>query len=423
MFNCFTRSLVLLGVLADVTLSFAEDWTEFRGPRGDGRVTATGLPVKWSETEHVRWKAPLPGVGWACPVVAGGRIYLADAIAVPGKDGAKETYVLAMHGIDAASGKILWTKEVFDQVPGPAAEKHPENSHASATPILEGDRLYVHFGNQGTACLTTAGEVLWTTRELQYFPQHGNGGSPASFEDLLIICCDGRGKQFVTALEKKTGKPRWTVNRDAKATKGFSFCTPLIIDVDGQPQAICPGSSAVFAYNPRTGEEIWRVRYGQGYSVVPRPITGHGLVYICTGFDSASLLAIDPHGTGDLTDTNIKWRKDEKVPYTPSLLLVGDELYSVDDKGIANCLDAKTGKVHWTHRVTGDYWASPLYADGHIYLQNKQGVGTVLIAGKSFEEVSVNELAGGQERSYASYSVIDHSWLIRTEHNLYRIDP
>ena len=414
---------ILALIVFDLAIASAEDWTEFRGPRGDGRALATGFPQQWSEDEHVGWKVDLPGVGWASPVVAKNRIYLADAIVTAAKGDLPQKTILAAHCLAADTGKILWTKELFEQIPGPPAEHHGSNSDASSTPVLEGDRLYVHFGNQGTACLTTVGELVWTNREQNYLPQHGNGGSPVVFEDLLIFCCDGRDIQFVTALDKATGQSRWKVDRDVKPKRGFSFCTPLIIQVAGQPQAICPGSSAVYAYHPRTGAEIWRVLYGDGYSVVPRPVAGPNTIYLCTGFDNASLLAIDPGGQGDVTETHIRWRKDDKIPKTPSLLLSGDELYFVNDSGIAGCLDANTGKEHWVHRVAGEYWASPLFADGKIYLQNKLGAGTVLRAGKAFEELSVNQLGDGTERSYASYGVIDNSLLIRTEHHLYRINP
>jgi outer membrane protein assembly factor BamB len=210
----------------------------------------------------------------------------------------------------------------------------------------------------------------------------------------------------------------WKVKRETTAAKKFSFCTPLLITVGGQSQIISPGSGLVAALDPKDGHEIWRVRYGEGYSVIPRPVFGQGLVFISSGFNRAEIYAIRPDGKGDVTDTHVAWRQIKGAPLTPSLLLIGEELYAVSDEGLASCFDAKTGKIHWQEKVPGKYSASPIAADGKIYLQNETGTGTVLKAGTTFAVLATNVLP---EKTLASYAVSEDALFVRTAENLYRI--
>jgi outer membrane protein assembly factor BamB len=390
----------------------ADDWPEFRGPTGQGLVEGGELPLEWGKDKNVAWKQAIPGKGWSSPVVVGGRVYLTTAVPVENDDQRLEALCL-----DAATGKILWEKEVFHQDGKNSPAVHSKNSHASPTPLVRGDRLFVHFGHQGTACLDLKGEVLWRNRSLRYAPVHGNGGSPILVEDLLVFSCDGRDDRFVVALDTNNGKVRWKTERTGEAIKHFSFSTPLLITVDGRKQIISPGSNVVCAYDPADGREIWHVRYN-GYSVIPRPVFGHGLLFICTGYDRPSLLAIRTGGVGDLTDTNIVWSARQAVPHAPSPLLVGDELYTVSDNGQACCRDARTGHVHWQERLGGTYSASPLFAAGRVYFQSEQGVGVVVRASKEFKLLTRNVLG---ERSLASPAAVDGALFIRAEKHLYRI--
>lgn len=396
----------------------AADWTEFRGPTGQGIADVKGLPTTWSESENVAWKVAVPGVGWSSPVVADNRIYLTTAVTEGVAKAAKTS--LRVLCLQAADGGVVWNEEVFSH-DASGVEMHQKNSHASPTPILEGDRLYVHFGSNGTACLQTDGQVVWKNEDLKYAPQHGNGGSPAVADNILIICCDGKDKRFVVGLNKSTGEEVWRQDRELEPSRGFSFCTPTIIKVDDQLQAVCPGSGGVWAYDPQSGEQLWRVAYGEGYSVVPRPVFGHGLVYVCSGFGDQQLFAIDPTGRGDITDTHVKWTLRKGVPKSPSLLLVESELYMVDDKGVATCLDARSGELHWQQRLTGGFSASPTLADGLIYFQNETGVTTVVRPGTTYQEVAQNSLGDGKTRTFASFAFVDNAILLRSETDLYRI--
>jgi outer membrane protein assembly factor BamB len=412
------RSLLFLiaTVLSGTSAARAENWPEFRGPTGQGHSADTGLPIRWSETENVAWKTGIPGEGWSSPIVYEGRLYLTAA--VPKKGGHANDRSLRTLCLDEETGAIVWNVEVFDQQGAQMQPIHGKNSHASPTPVTDGKFLFVHFGTQGTACLALDGKPVWKTRELAYQPQHGNGGSPVLADEVLVVSCDGIDHQFVVGLERRTGKIRWKTPRpDVANSRKFSFGTPLVIEVNGEKQIVCPGTDIVAAYSPADGKEIWRVRY-DGYSVIPRPIYGHGLIYMCTGWGQPSLLAIRPTGRGDVTATHIAWQSNRGIPHTPSLLLVGDELYFVSDRGVASCVDAKTGQVHWQERVGGNHSASPLFADGKIYFQSEEGETIVVKAGTDFVELARNQLG---KRSLASPAAADSSLFIRTDERLYRI--
>src|SRR5262245_60989305 len=399
--------MLLLTAALAVVQARGDDWPEFRGPTGQGLVSGGHLPAHWGRTENVVWKQVIPGKGWSSPVVHGERIYLTTSVSSQRSSG--NAHSLQAICLDATSGTTLWTKEVFEEQGASAVAIHTKNSHASPTPLVRDGRVFVHFGHQGTACLDLSGEILWRNTSLKYAPVHGNGGSPILVGDALIFSCDGGDKRFVAALDKSTGQVRWTIRRSGDAERPFSFSTPLAITVEGRTQVVSPGSDMVAAYEVDDGHEIWRVRY-DGYSVVPRPVYGHGLVYICTCYDRPTLLAIRPDGRGDVTATHIAWSTERAAPHAPSLLLVGEELYMVSDLGMASCLDAKTGKVHWQERLGGNYSASPILAGGRIYFQSEEGTGTVIKAGRQFERLARNSLG---ERTLASYAVVDGAIYIR----------
>ena len=394
------------------------DWPEFRGADAQGHSEAKNLPLTWSPNSHIAWKAPVAGIGWSSPVVIGTRIFLTTAVSLSGKEEATADRSLRVISLDATNGKPVWDVELF-QVKTPVA--HRKNSHASPTPIFEDKKLYVHFGHLGTACLDAlTGKTLWSTQQFAYSPVHGNGSSPVLAGDLLIFSADAETDPKVIALDKATGKQRWTFARQSEAKKKFSFCTPLLIDVGGQKQLITPGSGVVNGLDPQTGTEIWHFNYDQGYSVVPRPVYAHGMIYLSSGYDKPVLYAIkvDAASKGDITPTNLAWRIDKAAPHNPSMVVVGNELYFVADNGILTCADAKTGQIHYSERCTGPISASILSADGKLYLQDEKGLGIVVKPGKTFSILAKNDLG---EHSLASYAIIGSDLLIRTEGNLYRV--
>jgi len=334
--------------------SGAEQWPEFRGPTGDGISLQTGLPLHWSETENVVWKTPIHDRGWSSPVVWDDQIWLTTATT----DGKKMFAVC----VDKETGKIRHDIHLFD-VKQPR-EIHLTNSYASPTPVIEQGRVYVSFGSYGTACLaTSSGKVLWQRRDLPCNHWRGPGSSPILFEDRLILNFDGYDYQYVVALDKTTGKTIWKQQRDIdyETDDGDfkkAFCTPAVIQVDGSWQLISPAAKAAISYDPRTGREIWRIGY-DNHSATARPLFGHGLVYINSGFSKAQLFAVRPTGTGDVTDSHVAWVERKGIGSKPSHLLYGDWIFGIHDRGTAACFRAETGEKVWEKRIPGNYSASP----------------------------------------------------------------
>lgn len=394
----------------------AEDWTEFRGPTSQGHSITTGLPTHWGRTENIAWSREIPGKGWSSPIVLKKRLYLTTAVPVAGASGPQSLRAICA---SAENGEILWNVEVFKQPAGDPI--HDKNSHASATPVTDGKRLFVHFGTHGTAALALDdGRVLWRNQELKYSPVHGNGGSPVLIDGLVVVNCDGSDRQFVAALDQQSGALRWQSPRNLKPDRGFSFGTPLVITVAGRQQLISAGSEGVQAFEPAAGREIWRVTYPGGYSVVPRPVYGAGLLFVCTGYNAPVLLAIRPEGAaGDVTATRVVWQSNKAVPHNPSPLLVEGSIYLVSDKGVATCLDARTGDEKWHQRLGGNFSASPLYADGKIFVQSEEGDGIVFPPGPAYHELARNSLG---ERTLSSYAVGDGALFIRSERHLARVE-
>jgi len=390
--------------------SSLNEWTEFRGSDGQGHASQKGLPLTWSETENIVWKTPIDGLGWSSPVIRGQQIWLTTAT-----DEGKSLRAVCL---DRESGKIVHNIELF--TPAEPGKIHGKNSHASPTPLLEDEFVYVHFGTHGTACLTSAGKIVWKNNEHPYEPVHGSGSSPVLVDDLLIVNCDGSDKQFVVAYEKATGKVRWKTDRHGLiGPKFFAFATALAIRKDNLDQVVSPGPDQVVAYNPKSGAPIWSSRYEGGYSLVPRPVYGKGLVYVCSGYNTPILFAIRPNGEGDVTDTHVAWSVKKGVPHNPSPLLVGDELYMVSDRGVGTCLDAATGEEVWQARIGGNFSSSPIYAEGRIYLLNEEGETTVVAAGREHKELAKNKVEG---RTLASFGVAGRAIYLRTDKHLYRIE-
>lgn len=389
-------------------------WPEFRGPTAQGHSTATGLPTKWSTSQGVKWRTEIAGLGWSSPIVANGKVFVTNG--VPEGTSAAKLEVLAF---DVATGKKLWATEVFHPKDPAMLRMHKENSQASPTPVFENGLIYAHFSQHGTACLKEDGSVVWKVNEHPYSPVHGTGGSPVIVDNLLIYNADGAADPAVIALDKATGKTVWKVARQENpATRKFSFSTPLLIEVNGERQLISAGSGVVQAMNPKDGSTIWYAFYDQGYSVVPRPVFAHGMIFLGTGYDKPVALAIKVDGKGDVTNSHIVWRADKRIPHNPSMLVIGDDLYMMDDKGMMSCRDAKTGEVYYEERLLGPTWSSLLHADGHIYVIDKLGKTAVVKPGHTLNVVATNDLG---EKAQASFAVVDSDLLIRTEKALYRI--
>lgn len=394
----------------------ADNWAEFRGPNGNGHAEASGLPREWSETKNVMWKTSIHGRGWSSPVIWGKQIWLTT-----GTPDGKELSVLC---VDRESGKVLVDHKLFE-VAKPDELWRKFNSYASPTPVLEEGRVYVHFGTYGTACLDSkAGKVLWARNDMPCNHWRGAGSSPIVWQNLLILTFDGYDFQYITALDKKTGKTVWKADRkhdfqttDGDAKKGFS--TPLVIEVGGKPQLISSASAATMAYDPMTGKVLWQVSY-KGHSPASKILYGNDLVYFTTGA-GGELLAVKPDGQGDVTSTHIAWRVKVGA-HKPSPILVDELIYIVNDGGVGNCLDAKTGAKVWQQRIGGKgYSASPVYADGAIYFCAEDGTAVAVQPGKEYKELGQGKLDGGSECKMTP-AIVGKSIFLRTSESLYRIE-
>ena len=402
-------ALLLLACSATAAAEQIPEWPGYRGPTGDGHAVAANLPLDLNAPTNLAWKTPIPGVGWSTPVVLGEQIWMTTAT----PDGTSLRAVC----VNRRSGAIERDIEVF-RVEKPI-EIHKKNSHASPTPVIEAGRLYVHYGTNGTAAIdTSSGGVLWrdTTHPLEHYV--GPGSSPVLYGDLLILTCDGADVQFSVALDKRTGKEVWKTARSGKLRNDpdvrKSFSTPAILRVGDRDELVTPAADHVYAYDPATGRELWQLDY-EGFSVVPRPVAAHGLVFVCTGFNTPRLLAIRQGGEGRLAADAVAWEERSQIPANPSPLIVGDAIYVVSDRGVATCLDARTGKERWRHRVGGNYSASPLYADGKIFLASEEGVITVIEPAAAYREVAKSDLAA---RIMASPIAIGDELIIRTADDL-----
>ena len=399
---------------AAAELPAGERWPVHRGPTADGHSVAKGLPLTWSTTENVAWQTVIHDRGWSSPVVWGEQVWVTTAT----EDG-RRLFAVAL---DCDSGKIVHDLEVFDVAKPEQIAK--VNSYASPTSVIEAGRVYVHYGTYGTACIDTkTGKILWEQRDLKCDHQVGPGSSPILFDNLLIFHVDGRDVQYVVALNKLTGKPVWKTDRSidySEVTPNLrkGFCMPTVIRVGDRLEMISPGAKGVMAYDPKTGKELWKVRY-DGWSMVARPLFDHGLVFIITDYERPELWAIRPGGEGDVTDSRVAWKFRRGMPATPSLLLIDELLHMVNDNGIASCVEAKTGKVVYQERMGGGYAASPIYADGRLYFFSREGTTTVLAPGRAYKVLAVNKL---DEQLMASPAVAHDALFIRTKTRLYRVE-
>jgi outer membrane protein assembly factor BamB len=431
--NPFAAVLLLLGA---VCLP-AADWPQWRGADNHGHAEAKGLPQVWSAETNVAWRTEIPGRGWSTPVIAGRQIWLTTALETPANPADTERRLKTNTGtqpvtllekvelravcLDRDSGKLLY--EVHLLTEHEPQWVHQLNSYASPTPVLEDGRLYCHFGAFGTACVDTRkARVAWTNTTLRVMHENGPGSTPILWQDLVIFHLDGSDKQFIAALDKRTGEVRWTSDRSGEMRENpqlkKSYGTPVVVQVDGREELISPASDWLYAYDPANGSERWKLSYGTlGFSIAPVPVTGHGMIFMSTGFMRPQMLGIRHDGK---TSPEIAWRYTKGAPTMPSPLLVGDELYFLTDAGgILTCLDARTGEEHYRERLGGNFSASPLFADGRIFVSNREGETFVLAPGKQFQLLAKNTLPEGH---YASPVALDKSLFLRTEKALYRIE-
>ena len=397
------------------------------GLRGDGtgRSPARDLPLVWSETSNVAFKTALPGRGHSSPIVAGAKVWLTTAL--------EEERSLRVLALDEKSGKIVHDIEVFR--PQAWQPGHEDNSYASPTPVADEERVCVHFGTYGSACLALVdGSILWRASDLPQEHEVGPGSSPILWRDLFLVHCDGIDSQYVVARNKKTGAIVWKRDRrflaDRKPPHKKAFSTPIVVESEGRPLLISTGAAATTAYDPQNGEEVWFLQH-EGYSNVPMPVLGSGFVMVTTGFAQPSLLAVDLAGAkADVLFTHLRWSFQGQVPTNPTPLYLElpaispsgpprRRVFMVADFGIASWLDADLGKLIWRQRLEGRFFASPLWADGYIYVFAHDGRTLVLEPGEEFRQVAENRLGG---KVNATPAIAGRAIFLRTDGFLYRLE-
>lgn len=417
------RAVLLFAFVCVASAATATDWPQFRGPDGQGHSHAEGVPLQWSEDKNVVWKSAVPGSGWSSPVIGGEQIWLTSS--------EQEGKSLRAICFDKRTGKLLHNLEVLTtKKPG---RRHPQNGFASPTPVLDATHVYVHFGPRGTACIDRAGKVVWTNTELHYEAFQGAASSPVLHENLLILTCDGTDQQFLVALDKRTGKTVWKQKRahleraekrhppnsiHARIAK-MAYSTPLVQTVGGVSQLVSTGADHVAAYDANTGREIWWMPY-IGFSQVGRPSYGNGLFYVVGSLaqDKFCVFALNP-GQGELKEKQVAWQRARGIAHVPSPILVGRQLYVIDNSGVVSCLNALTGEPHWRQRLGGNHDASPIEIRGRVYFLNRNGQTTVLAAGPTFKRLATNQLDGTFK---ASPAVSGRALFLRSATHLYRIE-
>jgi outer membrane protein assembly factor BamB len=394
-------SLVGLAVIATAS---AEDWPGWRGPRGDGTSTETGLPVRWSATENVRWKVPVPGLGHSSPVVWGDRLFLTSC-----REETRERRLLCY---DRRDGKLLWERVVLT---APLEEKHKFNSYASSTAATDGSHVWVSFfapPRAVVACYDINGAKVWEKSPGEFHSQHGYCSPPILHNNLVILNEDqDHPSAFLVALDKATGAERWRVERPGVR----SYTPPTIVRAAGRTQMVLSGSNHTSSYDPDTGKLIWDID-GPTEQFVASFVQQDGLLFMTGGFPERHVLAIRPDGRGDVTQSHIAWRTMKGAGYVPSPVAWDHHVFLVNDDGVATCWEARTGKQCWQQRFGGRHHASPVAADGQVYFTAEDGRSRVIKAAPTFELLATNSFG---EECVASPAVSGGNLFYRTAHHLW----
>ncbi len=405
---CMAISLTICG------LTNAENWTRFRGPNGQGISSEKDLPTTWSADDKVVWKTSIPGKGWSSPIVYDQRVFLTTAT----EDGIS-CRIICVNRVD---GTVAWNTEVHRQKQGPMRR---QNSYATPTPVTDGKRVYAVFYDGTVAAVDFSGKLAWTNQDVKFFSLHGLGASPVLAHGQLIMPYDGSSKEegrvgwkipwknaVILSLDTASGSVRW---KGKRGDSRVGHVTPILID-DGK-QLMSAGGDRVQGFDAHTGERTWSI-YSQGEGVTPSPVVGGGLIYTSSGFEAPTLRAIRPGGKGDVTKTHIAWEQKKGVSALASLLYVAPYLYTISRDNILHCMEASTGKIVWLERLEGVHSASPVFADGRIYVMSEDGVTLVLRPGPEYDEIARNSI---NETCLASMAVSQGHFYIRSSKHLYSI--
>jgi outer membrane protein assembly factor BamB len=418
----------------------ASDWPQWRGPFGNGTSDEKNLPETWSATENVAWKADLGGVGVSSPIVSGDRVFVTSQIgagirkagthprlsqgAAAGSSGERalgagragatdDRTFFVVDAFNRGDGRRLWQHRI--EAAGPLPAVHDKHNLASPSPVTDGERVYAWFGTGQIVALDMAGKVVWERhlgREISPFEINwGHSSSPALYRDLLILLCDHTPASYLLALDARTGKERWKVDRGNGRS---SYTTPFVSEGPSGPELVVNSSERVDAYDPRTGAFLWYTG-GSNQFPIPVPTFHDGVVYLSRGYRSGPYMAITPGGRGDISSTHVVWQVNTGAPYISSLVYDAGLLYMANDVGAITAVDAATGQRVWQERVDGVFSASPVAADGKIYFVSETGQTIVLRSGREPRIVARNDVG---ERLIASPAVSNGSLYLRSDDKL-----
>ncbi|WP_182864615.1 outer membrane protein assembly factor BamB family protein [Stieleria mannarensis] len=403
--------VVALALTTPGNLACADHWAHWRGPTGNGAATSGNPPTRWSATENVKWKVPIPGRGSGSPVIWDDRVFVVTAVTVgagtPPPARAPQNRNQFQRGsapglpkldfqvlcFDRQTGRQLWEQTAVTAIPH--QETHATNGFASASPCTDGAHVYAHFGSRGLYCYTMDGELKWKRDDfgkMQTRSGFGEGSSPTLHGDMIIVPWDHEGESAIYALDKSTGETIWKTGRDEPSC----WATPLVIDVAGKKQIVMNGQNFARSYDLKTGEELWRCG-GQTTRPVASAVAGDGLVFVGSGYQGSFLGAFRPDGRGDIEGTDrVVWTIHRDTPDIASPLLSGGRLYFHKGKSAnLSCLDAATGKPYYQAvRLPGisRTYASPMAAGGHVYLTGRSGTTVVIKDDPKLQIVASNSL-------------------------------
>jgi len=423
----------------------AGDWPQWRGPSGNAISDESGLPVRWSAGEHVKWKAALAGLGASSPIVWGEKVFVTSQQGIvpvqkgmmpllarddedlatrenpiggrsPNQKDSNGEVSLIVEAFRKSDGTRLW--KCTTRATGEFPQLHEKHNLATPTPVTDGNLVYAWFGNGQIVALDMNGGVAWSrhlaTDYGSFNTPWGHGSSPILYRDLLLLLCDHSEMSYLLALDKATGKERWKVDRG----KGrISHSTPLVVPGPEKDELIINSSERIDAYDPVTGESLWHAG-SQRQTPVPTPVFHKGIIYLSRGYRNSDFLAIRPGGRGDVSTKNVLWREPSGASYVPSILYYNGLLYVTNEIGIVTCADAETGKSVWRQRLGGIFFASPVAGDGKIYMVSETGDTFVLRAGRTPELLSKNEL---DERMLASPAISSGHLFLRSDGTLFCI--
>ncbi|MDP3001926.1 MAG: PQQ-binding-like beta-propeller repeat protein [Bacteroidales bacterium] len=417
---CFFFVAFLFG--SEQASSQDKNWTHFRGSNLNGMAVTENIPLKWDDSS-IKWKTEIHDNGYSSPVVYNNQIWVTTA-----KSDGNELYAVC---IDFQTGEIIYDIKVF--TPDKVQRKHSINTYASPTPCIEKGFVYVHYGSMGTACINTAnGSIVWKRNDFECKHVQGPASSPIIYKNLIILHFEGTDVRYIIALDKSNGKLIWRSDRPAEPYEPLTeigrkaYTTPIIIKVKGRDMLISNGSAVCIAYDPNIGKEIWRVVDG-AESTIAMPFTEKGVVFWYTGFTVdddgtkfTELLAVNPDGNGDITGTNVLWKKRDELSQNQMLTPVIKDglIYTVNTRNILMCIDAVTGEEIWSTHVTSNYNASPIYINGNIWFFSVKGEVLVIKAGRKYEGVAKNQMDSG---IWATPAILRNSVIMRTQKYLYRI--